>query len=321
MDRVWSAQGLRDFDEKIMRDQHALPRGLTRHFKVPKKPAPKPSTQLRPSVHQRPGPPVSQEGSNQSFQNGQQNKSRNSNFFSNAHIARGPLPRTPSRRMRGGGAKKTAGPSKGAQQWRSVGGGSPACFYPAMAKTVRWVQIAKNPAVRYPVEVLSASFDKDAHSFSNQEQETTSTEGRGQPVEEGGHRAIPQEPLPGLLQQTVSCSKEDWRSSSCGRPVHAEQTSGDSPFADRDGPDSQGCCPSGQMDGIYRHQGCLMEKIYQQTSVTDAGAPSGLSSTSGKLWVGYSKCYMFLNIKYNFFLAMLHIPALWYFDISEISPP
>ena len=45
-------------------------------------------------------------------------------------------------------------------------------FYPAMAKPARRVQIAKNPVVRYPVEVSSASFDKDTHSFSNQEQET-----------------------------------------------------------------------------------------------------------------------------------------------------
>ena len=245
-------------DKKIMRDQHALPRGLTSHFKVPKKPAPKPSTQLRPSVHQRPGAPVGQEGSNQSFRNGQQNKSRNSNF-SNARIARGPLPRNPSRRTRGGGAKKTAGPSKGARQWRSVGGGLPTCFYPAMAKPARRVQIAKNPAVRCPVVGSSASFDKDTHSSSNQEQETTSTEGRGQPAGEGGHRASSQEPLPGLLQQAVSCSKEDQRSLSCDRPVHAEQTS-DSPFADRDGPDSEGCSPSGQMDGIYRRQGCVMKK-------------------------------------------------------------
>ena len=56
-----------------MIDQHALHRSLTSHFKVPKKPAPKSSTQFRPSMHQRLGPPVGQEGSNQSFQNGQQN--------------------------------------------------------------------------------------------------------------------------------------------------------------------------------------------------------------------------------------------------------
>ena len=128
-----------------------------------------------------------------------------------------------------------------------------------MAKPARRVQIAKNPAVRCPVEGSSASFDKDTHSSSNQEQETTSTEGRGHPAGEGGHRASSQEPLPGLLQQAVSCSKEDQRSLSCDRPVHAEQTS-DSPFADRNGPDSQGCSPSGRMDGIYRRQGCVMKK-------------------------------------------------------------
>ena len=78
-----------EIDEKIftMRNQHALHRGLTSHFKVPKKPAPKSSLQSRPSVHQRLGPPIGQEGSNQSFRNGQQNKSRKSNFFSNASQA------------------------------------------------------------------------------------------------------------------------------------------------------------------------------------------------------------------------------------------
>ena len=103
-----------------------------------------------------------------------------------------------------------------------------------MAKPARRVQIVKNPAVGYPVEVgmSPASFDKDAHSFSNQEQETRSTEGRGQHVGEGGHRASSQQPLPGLLQQAVSCSKEDRRSLSCDRPVHAEQTSGVSLFAE-----------------------------------------------------------------------------------------
>ena len=170
-----------------MIDQHALHRSLTSHFKVPKKPAPKSSTQFRPSMHQRLGPPVGQEGSNQSFQNEQQNKSWNSNFFSNARITWGPLPRNPSRRSMGGGAKKTAGPSKGARQWRSVGGGLPSCFCPAMAKPARRVPIIKNPVVGYPVEVgmPPASFDKDAHSFSNQEQETRSAEGRGQPAGEG----------------------------------------------------------------------------------------------------------------------------------------
>ena len=237
-----------------MTDQHALHRSLTSHFKVPKKPAPKSSTQFRPSMHQRLGPPVGQEGSNQSFQNGQQNKSWNSKFFSNVCITWGPLPRNPSRRTRGGGgAKKTAGPSKGARQWRSVGGGLPCCFCPALVKPARRVQIIKNPAVGYPVEVGMplASLDKDAYLFSNQEQETRSTEDCGQPAGEGGHRASSQEPLSGLLQQAVSCSKEDRRSLSCDRPVHAEQTSGDSLFADGNGPDSQGCSPLGQMDDIY----------------------------------------------------------------------
>ena len=103
----------------------------------------------------------------------------------------------------------------------------------------------------------SASFDKDAHSVLYKEQEAKSTEGHGQPAGEGNHRASPQELLARLLQQAVSCSKEDQRSSSCDRPVHDEQTSSHSPFPDGDVPDSQGCSPSGRMDSVDRHQGCL----------------------------------------------------------------
>ena len=42
-----------EFDEKIFTtgDQHVLHRGVTSHFKVPKKPARKSTIQLRPSVH------------------------------------------------------------------------------------------------------------------------------------------------------------------------------------------------------------------------------------------------------------------------------
>ena len=128
-----------------------------------------------------------------------------------------------------------------------------------MAKPARRVQIVKNPAVGCPVEVgmSSASFDKDAHSFSNQEHETRSTEGCGQPAGVGGHRARPQERLPGLLQQAVSHSKEDQRSLSCDKPVHTEQTSHHSPFPYGDGTDGKGCSSSGRMDGVYRHEGCL----------------------------------------------------------------
>ena len=157
MDTVWSARSPRSLTRKSSPwEINMLYRGLTSYFKVPKKPAPQSSTQFRPSMHQRVGPPVGQEGSNQSFQNGQQNKSRNSNF-SNAHITGGPLPRNPSIRTRGGGAKKTVGPSKGVRQWRSVGGGSASCFCPAMGKPARWVQIITNPAVGCPVEVGMSS--------------------------------------------------------------------------------------------------------------------------------------------------------------------
>ena len=166
MHTVWLAWSLRSLTRKSSPwEINMLYTGVSLvTSKIPRKPAPKSSTQFRPSVHQRLGPPVGQKESNQSFRNGQQNKSRNCNFFSNAHITVGPLSRNLSRRTRGG-------PSKGARQWRSFGGGSPSCFCLAMAKPARWVQIVKNPAVGCPVEVgmSSASFDKDAHSFSKKQ--------------------------------------------------------------------------------------------------------------------------------------------------------
>ena len=109
---------------------HALHRGLTSHFKVPKKPAPKSSTQFRPSMHQRLGPPVGQEGSKQSFRNGQQNKSWSSNF-SNACITGGTpaegrgmvLPRRQLDHLRGPdneGVLVGARLAVFAQQWRNL---------------------------------------------------------------------------------------------------------------------------------------------------------------------------------------------------------
>ena len=75
---------IKEIDAKIfiMQQQHSLLRGLTVHFKVPKKPAPK-AVQGLPGywllVHQRLGPPVNLQEGRQSFQNGQQNQ-QNQNF-------------------------------------------------------------------------------------------------------------------------------------------------------------------------------------------------------------------------------------------------
>ena len=162
-----------------------------------------------------------------------------------------------------------------------------------MAKPAGRVQIVKNPAVGCPVEVgmSSASLDKDAHSVLYKEQETRSTVGHGQPAGEWGRRTSTQEPLPGHLQQVVSCSKEDRRSSSCDRPVHIEQTSRHSPLIDGDGPDSQGCSMSGQRDSVSRHQGCISpcsdEPICEKVSPIlcqqeDVSIQLGVHSISGQ---------------------------------------
>ena len=55
----------------------------------------------------------------------------------------------------------------------------------------------------------------------------------------------------------------------------------------------------------------------QQASLTNAGAPLGLSRTSGGLeQIAIDAiCFWTLNV-----MSMLHIAALWYFDISVIYP-
>ena len=96
-----------------------------------------------------------------------------------------------------------------------------------MADPVRRVQIAKDSALGHPVTVgiTPAPSYKDAHTVSNQEQETRSTEGHRQSAGGGGPTAHLLEPLPGLLQQAISCSQEDWRFTSGDRPFHSEQAS------------------------------------------------------------------------------------------------
>ena len=83
------------FDEKIfaMRDQHTLHWGMTSHFKIPKKPAPKTASQFKSSVHQRMGPPVTQ-----SFRKGQQQKNKGGFFSGNSSTAGGNSKSVQSRR-------------------------------------------------------------------------------------------------------------------------------------------------------------------------------------------------------------------------------
>ena len=51
---------MKEFDAKIfpMREQHSFHRGLSTHFKIPKKIAPESAAQAKASIHQSLGPPV-----------------------------------------------------------------------------------------------------------------------------------------------------------------------------------------------------------------------------------------------------------------------
>ena len=102
------------FDEKIfaMMDQHALHWGMTSHFKIPKKPAPKTASQFKSSMHQRLGPPVTQ-----SFQKGQQQKNKGGFFSGNSSTTGGNSKSVQSWRGRFNTAnKKKAGASSGTRQ-------------------------------------------------------------------------------------------------------------------------------------------------------------------------------------------------------------
>ena len=105
------------FDEKIfsMRDRHALHWGMTSHFKIPKKPAPKTASQSKSSVHQHLGPPVSQ--GTQSFWKGQQQKNKGGFFSGNSSTTGGNSKSVQSRRGCFHTAnKKKAGLSGGTRQ-------------------------------------------------------------------------------------------------------------------------------------------------------------------------------------------------------------
>ena len=251
-----------EFEEKIftMTDQHALHRGLTSHFKVPKKPVWKSSTQFRSSVHQRLGPPVDQEGSNQSFWNKQQNKSQNSNLVSTACIKGGPLPRNPSRRMKGG-AKKMAGPSKGAGQWRSVGGARLAVFAQQWQNLLSEcrslhsgvllkLECHQPPLTRTPIHFPTRNKKQDLHKAVDS------------PLEKGAIEPVHRNCFLGFFSRLFLVPKETGDL----HPVmdlsmlsrHLVM-----PHSQMEGPNtSQGCSPSGQMDGTYSHKGCLTKKKY-----------------------------------------------------------
>ena len=91
-------------------------------------------------------------------------RARTAPFQGHSRTTGGPLPRNPMRRTRGGATKKSAGPSKGARQWRGFGGGLPCWFCPAMAELARRVQISKDLVVGCSVEVgmSPTTFDKEA---------------------------------------------------------------------------------------------------------------------------------------------------------------
>ena len=167
------------FDKKIfvIRDQHALHRGMTSHFKIPKKPAPKTASQSKSSVHQRLGPPVTQ--GTQSFMKGQQQKNKGGFFSGNSSTAGGNSKSVLSRWGRFNTAnKKKAGSSGGTRQWSQVGGGSSSWFCRPLAKPVGRVQIHPESAVGSSLTVVGSTSPthKNSHQFSHEKQKTGSSE-------------------------------------------------------------------------------------------------------------------------------------------------
>ena len=240
------------FDQKIfsMHDQHALHRGLTSHFKIPKKTAPEAVSKTKASLHQRMGPPVGQGGSQQSFRTGQQNKSRG-NIFSAAATTGNNDKHDPIRRAKFV-FKKKAGSSAGSRQWRSVGGGSPDWFalqWQTLLGECRLSKILRSGVILH-WESHQPPITRTPIPFPTRNKKQ---EGCGQSTGEGGHKARPQEPLPGLLQQAVSYSQENRGFTFSYKPVHSEQTSGGSTLSDGNGSVSQSIHPSSRVDSVYGH--------------------------------------------------------------------
>ena len=75
--------------------------------------------------------------------------------------------------------------------------------------------------------------------------------------------ACSQEPLPGLLQQVISCSKEDSGSMCCNRSVHSQPASGCAPFRDGDCTIPQGGDMGPRVGSTYRHEGRLSPRPHQ----------------------------------------------------------
>ena len=191
------------FDEKIfaMRDQHALHRGMTSHFKIPKKPALKTASQSKSSVHQRLGPQVTQ--GTQSFRKGQQQKKKAGFFSGNSSTTGGNSNSVQSRRGRFNTAnKKKAGSSGGTRQWRQVGGGLSSWFWRPVVKPVGRVQIRPDSAVGSSITVVGSisPTHKNSHQFSHEKQKTGSSEGSRFSAAERGYRTRLQQPLLGVLQ-------------------------------------------------------------------------------------------------------------------------
>ena len=99
----------REFSEELMRlrEQHSLHQGLSSHFKVPTKAAPRSATQTKKTVHQRLGPPVSGRAS-QPFRGGEQG--------STSSPASGSSGRSRPRAGRGSRGKKEGSAKSGASR-------------------------------------------------------------------------------------------------------------------------------------------------------------------------------------------------------------
>ena len=74
-----------------------------------------------------------------------------------------------------------------------------------------------------------------------------------QPAEEGAHRACSQGPLPGHLQQAISCSKKDGRSTSCNRCVHSQPISGGAAQSIKVAIQARECAVSIDIKDAYLH--------------------------------------------------------------------
>ena len=235
-----------------MREQHAVHRSLKSHFKILY------AVQVISASEAR---TTSWPGGKQSvlleWIAGQAPKQQLLHRSTRTHHRRfppPPPPQEPYQKDKGDATKKMAGPSKGSCQWRSVGGGLLSCIAQQWQNLLGECRSSSGVLLKW--ECHQPPLTRTLIQFP--------TRNKKKELQKAVESLLKKGPIEPILR---SCFLEFFSRLCLAprkpeiffryRPVHSEQTSVGTPFSDGDCADSQGCNPSGRVDSVYRHQGCL----------------------------------------------------------------